>query len=482
MVNRSILFSAVLASSLAGCFVTATDFDRDGDGFRAVEAGGDDCDDRNPNIYPGAPEVCGNGFDDNCDGLIDRVYAADGGGSPARAAGFDVRVAEGQLYFLDEDRDGYGRDDEHLEECDVGGIVIGARHFVPLPGDCDDTDPTVNPGVIDDQCDGVDRNCDGTPDSEVDPETRWWPDRDADAWGDDSNPARARYGCPPTDDPQVRTWARQGGDCDDLNPDVNPGMPELCDGVDNDCSGRADDSVLGEGRECPGESCVDIHDTRPDVGSGDFWVGSRGAAALRVQCEASGSFGRGWTAITLPWMKESGHPTITSLMNYRPSGWNKRADRDVIRMHPGGHPAGDDVRVELELPFRFREIRGGWTVEGHSATPGTPHRANDHWEPRPVWNFASSSSTGQLLFGTIAVHVVGTPNFNDLKTTGWGPDWPCGGFTPGGCSADFFTPRSFSIPAVARVSGDAQIIRWHYQHSTDTNSPIDLTDVQLFVR
>ena len=36
-----------------------------------IKVYGDDCDDNNPDIYPGHPEVCGDGLDNNCNGQID---------------------------------------------------------------------------------------------------------------------------------------------------------------------------------------------------------------------------------------------------------------------------------------------------------------------------------------------------------------------------------------------------------------------------
>jgi hypothetical protein len=54
--------------------------DADGDGYAAAEVegaecGGTDCDDARPDVHPGAPTVCGDGVDQNCDGYVGETGA-----------------------------------------------------------------------------------------------------------------------------------------------------------------------------------------------------------------------------------------------------------------------------------------------------------------------------------------------------------------------------------------------------------------------
>jgi len=202
----------------AGCVTSYLDADHDGVGHdeACVCPGtpgyvlqGGDCDDGNAGIKPGAQEVCEGFVDEDCDGTTDEA------------------AAEGcQPWYLDGDDDGYGV---------VGLSACLCRaddtHTTALAGDCDDGDgdrfPT-NPEV----CDGKDNNCNGQVDEGV--LTTFYKDADNDGYG---GVITAQACAAPTG------FVAEPGDCNEFNGAIHPGAAEVCNGLDDDCNGPADDGL-----------------------------------------------------------------------------------------------------------------------------------------------------------------------------------------------------------------------------------------------
>ncbi len=222
--------------------VPADELDRDGDGLSPCQG---DCDDTNRRVFPDAPELC-DLLDNNCDGAVDEGFVdSDGNGlldcAEVDSDGDGYRPWQGDCddtnaavhpgaselcNGLDDDCDGYSNYDA-LQE----GDSDGDGH--PTCDDCDDDAPANFPGNPE-ICDGLDNNCDGVVDEGM--QTLWYPDGDGDGYGAPGDTVLACVGPPGT--------AATQNDCDDDNADVHPGRPEDCDGLDNDCDGGVDEGVL----------------------------------------------------------------------------------------------------------------------------------------------------------------------------------------------------------------------------------------------
>jgi hypothetical protein len=155
-------------------------------------------------------EVC-DGVDNDCDGTVD-----------------DDAIDAVPVY-ADADADGYG-DEVDAYGCEGSGVTTG--------GDCDDADATVFPGA-EEQCDGVDQDCDGTVDEDAADAGTWYADADGDGYGDATATTDA---CDAPDG-----YVADGTDCDDTRVEINPSMSEICNDVDDDCSGVVDDSSVDAG-------------------------------------------------------------------------------------------------------------------------------------------------------------------------------------------------------------------------------------------
>ena len=253
--------------------------DADGDGFADEACGGDDCDDTDVAVNPGAEEICDDQIDNDCDSLID-LDDPDCVSTPGDDCGNPHLVTlPVELDFLDTNHT-CGRGDDYADTC-LGSYDGGEDILYELTvTETVSVQITLDPNgtawagfCLDDSC-PPDDSCLATSTStgaapsatdclELEPGTytimvdTWAP---PDCIEEFDLLIEACEICPDADADGYEDAACGGPDCDDTNPDTYPGAVEDCfDTIDNDCDGLAD----GDDDEC----ACDIPDLMIECGA-----------------------------------------------------------------------------------------------------------------------------------------------------------------------------------------------------------------------
>jgi len=141
-----------------------------------------------------------------------------------------------------------------LSECSTSDA--DGDGYTTQDGDCDDSDASINPGAAE-RCDGIDSDCYDADE----PYATWYLDEDDDGWGDIVQSVES---CSQPSGTTFRT-----GDCDDGDASRYPTHAEICNGLDENCDGIADNG-LGERfyRDADGDGFGSMNDVSCGAKSG----------------------------------------------------------------------------------------------------------------------------------------------------------------------------------------------------------------------